>query len=101
MGTNFFDQYSLLHFAFGVIAFFFNIGINEWIIIHAIFEIAENTNTGMYVANTYFKDIWPGGKPYADSVINSIGDSIFAVLGWGCAYYLNEYGNKYLYKTKA
>ena len=27
-------------------------------------------------------DLGPGGKPYADSLVNNLGDTLFEVLGW-------------------
>lgn len=94
MGIYLFDQYSLLHFAVGVIAYFWNISFNLTIILHIIFEIIENTNDGMNIINKYLT-IWPGGKPFADSKINSIGDTILTAIGWLCAYYLDQMGIKY------
>lgn len=95
MGINFVDQYSLLHFASGIIAYFFNIRLPMWIFLHVLFEYSENTDTGMFVINKYFKDIWPGGKNYSDSLINSLGDTSFAVLGWMLACYADEIGSRY------
>lgn len=60
-----------------------------------IFEIVENTNQGMFVINKYLGNIWPGGKPYADSVLNSVGDTFYALLGWIIAYLVDYYGNKF------
>jgi hypothetical protein len=82
MGVKFADQYSLLHFASGVTSFYWNISLVNWIIIHTIFEIFENTTYGMYFIDTYLDGIWPGGKKFADAPINSIGDTVFAILGW-------------------
>jgi hypothetical protein len=90
MGLYFFDQYSLLHFAVGIIAYFWNVSLKNTIIFHIIAEIVENTEYGMKFINENIK-IWPGGKPKADSLINSIGDTIFASIGWLCAYYLDKY----------
>jgi hypothetical protein len=95
MGTNFVDQYSLLHFATGIIAYFFNIRLPTWIFLHFLFEYSENTDTGIFIINKYFKNIWPGGKNYSDTLTNSLGDTLFAVLGWIMSYYLDELGNKY------
>lgn len=95
MGIYFADQYSLLHFATGVIAYFWNINLLTWIIIHIVFEILENTEWGMHIINNF--PIWPGGKDYADSPINILGDNIFAILGWLVAYCLDYLGKKYLY----
>jgi hypothetical protein len=93
MGKNFFDQYSLLHFSTGVVAYFFGIGFVDWFVIHAAFEFIENQECVMKLINRI--KIWPGGKNYADSAINSIGDQVFAMLGWYAAYLLDKYGNKY------
>lgn len=78
----------------GIIAYFWNIRLLNTMIIHTIFEILENTNIGMLFINTIFKDIWPGGKPYADSVVNSLGDSLAIGAGWLVAYYLDKIGSE-------
>jgi len=62
MGTYFFDQYSILHMASGIIAYFFGFELLHWIIIHVVFECVENTDTGIRIIDTYMKNIWPGGK---------------------------------------
>lgn len=94
MGTQFIDQYTILHMAVGIIAYFWSISLSNTIIIHTIFEIIENTSYGMSIINSQFAGIWPGGKPYADSVINSIGDTIGTALGWLIAYYLDKIGSE-------
>lgn len=38
---------------------------------------------------------WPGGKPYPDTIINNVGDTIGAIFGWLSAYYLDKIGNDY------
>ena len=98
MGKYIFDQYTYLHFSVGVVAYFFGINLKNWIILHILFEIIENSNLGIKVINQYIK-FWPGGKPKADTFINIIGDIIGAILGWVSAYYLDNLGAKYnLYK---
>lgn len=92
MGLKFADSYSLLHFAVGVIFYFFNIDLFTSVIVHIIFEFLENTETGMKFINNYLP-FWPGGKPYKDSIINSIGDTVFFVLGWLMAYIINKNSN--------
>ena len=94
MGFQLFDQYTYLHFAVGIIIYFWNISLQNWIILHTIFELAENTQIGMNIINKYIK-LWPGGKPKADSIINIVGDSLGAIIGWLSAYYLDKLGNKY------
>ena len=98
MGLKVFDQYTYLHFATGIIAYFFNISVVSWLILHTLFEIIENTNSGINIINTYLK-FWPGGKPYQDSFLNCIGDTLGTIIGWISAYVLDKYGSKYkLYK---
>lgn len=89
------DQYSLLHFAMGIVVYFFNISFMNWFILHGLFELTENTQIGMNIINNYFGKIWPGGKDFADAPINSIGDQVFAMLGWIVAYICDIVGNKY------
>jgi hypothetical protein len=89
MGIMFMDNFSLLHFASGVIANFWGISFEHWFLLHILFEIVENTEGGIYFIDNYIK-IWPGGKEQADSLINMIGDQFFGVLGWVVAYYVNQ-----------
>jgi hypothetical protein len=93
MGQFLFDQYSLLHFAVGIIAYFFGIDSSLFFFLHALFEWVENTEKGMFVINRYIK-VWPGGKPAADSILNRIGDTISAMLGWFIAYIVTEIGKR-------
>lgn len=90
MGQYFIDQYSLLHFAVGIVAYFWDISILMLLLIHIVFEILENTTTGMGIINTI--KLWPGGKPTADSIINQVGNTISSVIGWYTAYYLDKMG---------
>lgn len=89
MGSYFYDQYSLLHFSVGVIFYFWGINIWVWIVLHSLFEIIENTPLGVYYID-YYITLWPGGKKYPDSIINSIGDTIFGILGFYTAKYLDQ-----------
>lgn len=93
MGKYFLDQYSILHFATGVTAYFWGISLINFIILHTIFEIFENTKKGIYIIDTYLK-IWPGGKKSPDYLINSIGDTIFAIIGFIMSKYLDQYYKK-------
>ncbi len=96
MGEFFFDQFSILHMASGVVAYFIGIKLPIWIIIHILFEIIENQPEFIKFNNTYLEWFWPGGKEKPDSFMNSmIGDNFFAILGWVVSYYLDKY-----YKTK-
>tara|TARA_Y100001970_G_C13898116_1_gene682163 strand:+ start:143 stop:451 length:309 start_codon:yes stop_codon:yes gene_type:complete len=93
MGKYIFDQFVYLHFAAGIVAYFFGIKLPIWILLHTMFELAENTNIGMTIINKYMT-FWPGGKPYADTDINMIGDTIGTLIGWLSAYYLDTIGAK-------
>lgn len=81
MGTKAIDQYSLLHFAVGIVAYFWGISWQLLLFFHVLFELVENTPQGMYFINTYIP-FWPGGKPKADSLLNMITDNLFSILGW-------------------
>ena len=100
MGAYLFDQYTYLHFAVGVIIYFWNISIINFFILHTLFEIIENTKFGMNIINNYIT-FWPGGKPKSDTIINNIGDTISAIMGWLSAYYLDKIGNQYNWYDKA
>lgn len=89
-----FDQYSLLHLATGIIAYFWGINIITWTALHSIFEILENTPLSVYFVNKYIP-MWPGGKEKTDSAINMVGDTIAAIIGWFIAYYTDCIGVKY------
>ena len=92
MGYLFADQYSLLHFSAGVIAYFFNVHFLLWMAVHILFELAENSEPGIRFINKYLL-FWPGGKPKSDTILNMTGDNFFAALGWITAYVLDEQGS--------
>jgi len=96
MGGQFLDQYTYLHFAVGIVFYFWGVSLPYWIIIHTLYEIGEITPYGAHLINTYFGHIWPGGgKHVSEPIINGIGDSIGAIIGWLSAYYLDRIGNQY------
>ena len=95
MGEKIIDQYSLLHFATGIVVYFWGISLKSWIIFHMLFEIIENTTFGKNIINNNLKNIWPGGKNYSDSFINIISDNFFAIFGWMIANYIDQMGQKY------
>lgn len=90
MGLIFFDQYSILHFATGVIAYFWSISFLTILIIHILFEYIENTQIGMNFINIYFIGWWPGGKTHADNLLNRVSDTLFTGLGWLVSYQLDR-----------
>ena len=93
MGIYLFDQYSLLHFSVGVIAYFFGIKWYIWLIAHGVFEMTENTDEGMRFINKWLK-FWPGGKPWADSYLNRVGDVFSGMVGWFIAYFIDNLGTR-------
>lgn len=46
MGTQIFDQYTLLHIACGIIAYFWGMPLLVWVGFHTLFEIIENSERG-------------------------------------------------------
>jgi hypothetical protein len=87
MGTQFTDNFSLLHFATGIVVYYWNISFVTWFIIHFIFEYTENTEYGMILLNKF--KLWPGGKDKKDALLNNIGDQFYSLLGWLVAYVVN------------
>ena len=81
MGEFFLDKYSILHFSVGCLWQYFNLSLNNLIIMHILFEIIENTENGMYFINNYIT-FWPGGKPKADTIKNSFGDILSSIIGF-------------------
>lgn len=97
MGSKAVDQYSLLHFAVGIVAYFWGLSWQLLLFLHILFELVENTPQGMYFITTYIS-LWPGGKPRADSIINMISDNIFSIIGWFVARYADSFAiEKHLY----
>lgn len=92
----FLDQFTYLHFAVGIIFYFWGFSLKTWFILHTLYEIGETTPFGSNIINKYFGHIWPGGgKHKAEPIINGIGDTIGSILGWLSAYYLDTLGNNY------
>jgi hypothetical protein len=89
MGNKLFDKFTYLHFASGITTYYWNISFTWMLILHTIFEILENTSTGIHIIDNYIT-FWPGGKVRADSLINSIGDTIGVIIGWVSAYYISN-----------
>lgn len=80
MGIYFTDKFSLLHFASGIIAYYWNISLIKWFIIHLVFELTENREKIVKYIDKI--PLWPGGKKKPDTAINSIGDQFYSILGW-------------------
>jgi hypothetical protein len=88
MGLHFTDQFSLLHLASGIVAYYWGVSFLVWFVAHAAFELIENTEHGMRVIRLF--KLWPGGKSHADSGLNRIGDQFYACVGWTIAHYFTK-----------
>ena len=86
MGFYFTDNFSLLHFASGIIANYLGLSLLNWFILHLIYEILQNSYYGIWFINNVIV-LWPGGKLNYDSYINIIGDQFYGILGWIFTYY--------------
>ena len=97
MESQLFDQYTYLHFAMGIILYFWGLSLTSWFIIHSLYEYIEITQFGTYIINKYFGAIWPGGgKHKAEKFFNNgLGDTIASILGWLSANLLDKLGDKY------
>ncbi len=89
MGTKFLDEYSLLHFATGILVQYWSVPFWLWIIVHIFYEWIENTEWGMKFITESIR-LWPGGKHHPDSMINRIGDIFWGGMGWLLAYFLRN-----------
>ena len=90
MGKRIFDQYTLLHFADGIIAYFWNISLITIFILHTLFDILENTKYGIDFINNF--PFWPGGKLKADTIMNQIGDTVGIIICWITAKSVDNFG---------
>jgi hypothetical protein len=107
MGFRWFDQYSLLHAAVGVVAYFWSVPFWPALFLHVIFEFVENSEIGIHFIQFLtskertFRLPWPGGKTEPDSISNMMGDNITFATGWLVAAYLDFYGKakNWYYRT--
>jgi hypothetical protein len=97
MGLQFMDKFSLLHFAVGIVLYFWGFSFWLTIFLHILFEWIENTQQGMKFINTYIT-MWPGGKYYPDSLLNSTGDIFFTGVGWYVAHLVSKLDSKGYFK---
>ena len=89
MGKYLFDKYTYLHYAMGIVTYYWSVSFTWMLILHTIFKIVENTETGIYIIDNYIT-FWPGGKGSPDTIINRVGDTIGAIIGWVTAYYISK-----------
>ncbi len=88
MGELFTDKYSIYHFSSGIIAYYCGLSFAKWFVVHMIYEILENSRLHKELDKV---EIWPGRKPKPDTIINSIGDQFYTMMGWCVGYIMNKY----------
>jgi hypothetical protein len=91
MNVDIFDQYSLVHFVAGFTSYFLKINLSTWFVIVALFEFIQNSQQKWLgsLKETILSKITPFSQQ-PETMINSIGDLLCAVLGWISAYYLGR-----------
>lgn len=92
-GTTFLDQYSLLHFAVGILFYFWNISLVVSTVTHGAVQLLSNSKAGTNFVNNYMPQ-WPGGKPRADNYLNMAGDSASFTMGWLLASAIDVFGSE-------
>jgi len=94
MASQFLDQYTYLHFATGIIFYFWGISFTNSFILHSIYEYFEITDFGTKFINTYLGNIWPGGGKHKQEkfIYNGLGDTIGFIIGWVTSYYIDRLG---------
>ena len=93
MSRQFFDQFSLLHFASGVTAYFWFhhlVSFKTFLIFMVLFELFQNSAVGMDFMNHYIP-IWPKNRREPEPWVNMMSDVLFLIIGWQSAFYLDEY----------
>lgn len=93
MGIYWIDQFSLLHMAVGIIFYFWNVSWQMTLFLHIVYEWIENTEEGMLIINRLW--VWPGGKPYADTMTNRISDTLFCLIGWWIASLADQFSEQH------
>ena len=76
-----FDEYSIVHFAIGVLTFQAGFSFVTLAIVYAIFKIFSNMSLGMYVIDTYVTPLL-GYKLFPESFKNIGSDLGMCFLGW-------------------
>jgi hypothetical protein len=76
-----FDEYSIVHFAIGVLTFQAGFSFVTLAIIYAVFKIFSNISLGMYVIDKYFTR-FIDYKLYPESFKNIGSDLGMCFLGW-------------------
>lgn len=89
MGEFLFDKFTYLHFGSGIVIYYWGVSFIWWMLLHTIFEVLENTKAGVHFIDRYIP-FWPGGKLAPDSFINSLGDTIGALLGWVSSWWISK-----------
>jgi len=76
-----FDEYSVVHFAIGLLTFQAGFSFLTLAIVYAIFKVFSNVSLGMYVIDTYVTPLL-GYKLFPESFKNIGSDLGMCFLGW-------------------
>ncbi len=80
-----FDEYSVVHFAIGVLTYQSGFSFVTLAIVYSIFKIFSNVSLGMYVIDTYITPLL-GYKLFPESFKNIGTDLAMCLLGWLVGY---------------
>jgi hypothetical protein len=84
------DQYSYLHFASGITAYFIGFRLRTWFLLHLVVDLFENSSWGIQIIQQYLK-LFLRPRYGSDPPLNIVMDNVIAILGWLSAYYLERY----------
>ena len=88
------DRNTYLHFAAGIIAYYWGFTLIDWLILHILLDLFQRTKLGKKVTKIFAR-IWPEPSDLSsETYLNVLGDSAFAVLGWVSAYLLDKFLQK-------
>ena len=83
MGFALLDEYSLLHFASGIVLYYWNFSLTQTILGHSAFELFENSDGGMRFINDYFYyNQTKLLKTEPDNITNMFGDTMSCIAGY-------------------
>jgi hypothetical protein len=82
-----FDEFSMAHFAFGILSFQTGVSFVSLAILYTIFKVIGNISIGKYVIDSYLTPVL-GYKLYSESFKNIVADLSMCFLGWFAGFLL-------------
>ena len=86
MDQNAFDEYSIIHFSIGLLAYQSGFSFITLVIFYSIFKIFGNTSFGINIIDKYVSPIF-GYKLFPESYKNIISDLGICLFGWFLGYF--------------